>query len=97
SAAQSLSWAGMNIVDLANNHVLDYGGQGLLDTIGALSGAGILHTGAGADAEIAHAPMIVEVNGLRVAWLAYVNVPDDSVTGFVARSLEAAPGRPGVA
>jgi poly-gamma-glutamate synthesis protein (capsule biosynthesis protein) len=96
-AAQSLTTAGINIVDLANNHVLDYGGQGLLDTLGALNRTGVLETGAGADAERAHTPTIVQVNGLRIAWLAYVNVPDDSITGFVARSLEAGPGRPGVA
>lgn len=97
AANLSLSSAGFNVLDLANNHVLDYGAQGLLDTIGALSAVGILHTGANADAETAHAPVIVDVNGVRLAWLAYVNVPDDSVTGFVARSLDAGPGRPGVA
>jgi poly-gamma-glutamate synthesis protein (capsule biosynthesis protein) len=97
SAGQSLAQAGINIVDLANNHVLDYGGQGLLDTLASLGRAGVLHTGAGPDAERAHAPTIVEANGLRIAWLAYVNVPDDSISGFVARSLEAGPGRPGVA
>lgn len=97
SSAQSLASARINIVDLANNHVLDYGGQGLLDTLAALSRSGVLETGAGADAERVHTPTIVQVNGLRIAWLAYVNVPDDSVTGFVARSLEAGPGHPGVA
>jgi len=97
SAAQSLGLAGINLVDLANNHVLDYGGQGLLDTLSALARAGVAHTGAGADDQSAHAPAIVEVDGVRTAWLAYVNVPDDSVTGFVARSLDAGPGRPGVA
>jgi poly-gamma-glutamate capsule biosynthesis protein CapA/YwtB (metallophosphatase superfamily) len=97
SAAQSLSWAAINVVDVANNHVLDYGAPGLLDTLGTLDRIGILHAGAGADPETAHTPVITEVNGLRIAWLAYVNVPDDGVTGFVARSLEAGPGRPGVA
>ncbi len=96
-AVQSLAGAGINVVDVANNHVLDYGSQGLLDTLGTLDRSGILHTGAGADPETAHAPVITEVNGLRIAWLAYLNVPDDSVTGFLARSLEAGPGRPGVA
>ncbi|MHB8577327.1 MAG: CapA family protein [Dehalococcoidia bacterium] len=96
-AAQSLASAAFNVVDLANNHVLDFGGQGLLDTIAALGNAGVLHVGAGADAGSARAPIVVTVNGLRIAWLAYVNVPDDSVTGFVARSLEAGTGRPGVA
>ena len=90
--------AGINVVDLANNHVLDYGAQGLLDTQAALDAAGIGHVGAGADDTAAHKPLITTVNGIRIAWLAYANVPDDSgPSHFVARSLEAGPGRPGVA
>ncbi|HZQ36187.1 MAG TPA: CapA family protein [Dehalococcoidia bacterium] len=92
-----LTSAGINVIDLANNHVLDYGPQGLIDTLAALDGAGIAHAGAGTDGETAHAPVIVPVNGLRVAWLAYANVPDDSITGFKAQSLAAGPNTPGVA
>jgi poly-gamma-glutamate synthesis protein (capsule biosynthesis protein) len=95
---QALVDAGINVVDLANNHVLDFGAQGLLDTQAALDAAGISHVGAGADDAAAHKPLITTVNGIRIAWLAYANVPDDSgPSHFVARSLEAGPGRPGVA
>lgn len=97
SEVDCLTSAGVNVIDLANNHVLDYGPQGLTDTLAALDAAGIAHTGAGVDSETAHAPVIVPVNGLRVAWLAYANVPDDSVTGFKALSLAAGPNTPGVA
>jgi poly-gamma-glutamate capsule biosynthesis protein CapA/YwtB (metallophosphatase superfamily) len=97
SAAQSLVYGGITVADLANNHILDYGPQGLLDTIAALNSVGVLPVGAGADAQAAHQPAIISVNGLRIAWLSYVNVPDDSITGFVARGLEAGPGKPGVA
>lgn len=97
SEVDCLTSAGVNVIGLANNHVLDFGPQGLLDTLAALNGAGIAHTGAGADTETAHAPVIVPVNGLRVAWLAYANVPDDSITGFKAISLQAGPNSPGVA
>jgi poly-gamma-glutamate synthesis protein (capsule biosynthesis protein) len=76
---------------------MDYGADGLLDTIAALDRAGIAHAGAGPSPEAAHAPAIVTVKGIRIAVLAYVNVPDDSVSGFVARSMAAAPGKPGVA
>jgi poly-gamma-glutamate capsule biosynthesis protein CapA/YwtB (metallophosphatase superfamily) len=95
---QALLSAGINVVDLANNHVLDFGSSGLLDTEAALDGAGIAHVGAGPDDTAAHKPLISVVNGVRIAWLAYANVPDDSgPSHFVARSLEAGLGRPGVA
>ncbi|HEY7294945.1 MAG TPA: CapA family protein [Dehalococcoidia bacterium] len=97
SEVDCLTSAGVNVIDLANNHVLDYGPQGLTDTIAALDRAGVAHAGAGSDAETAHAPVVVQANGLRVAWLAYANVPDDSITGFKARDLEAGSGKPGVA
>ena len=96
-SVQSLVGAGINVVDVANNHVLDFGTQGLLDTISTVARNGIFHIGAGSDGESARTPAIVMVNGIRIAWLAYVNVPDDSISGFVARSLEGGPGRPGVA
>ncbi len=97
SEVACLTSAGINVVGLANNHVLDYGEQGLTDTIAAIANAGIAHAGAGVDGETARTPVVVQVNGLRVAWLAYANVPDDSITGFPAHSLEAGPGKPGVA
>ena len=98
SEAQVLARAGIDVVDLANNHVLDYGAQGLFDTLAALDAAGVRHVGAGADDLAAHRPLLMTVNGVRIAWLAYANVPDDSgPSHFVARSLEAGPGRPGVA
>ena len=97
SEVACLTSAGVNVVDLANNHVLDYGAQGLTDTIAAIDSAGIAHIGAGPDGETARTPLVVQVNGLRVAWLAYANVPDDTITGFKAQSLEAGPGSPGIA
>jgi poly-gamma-glutamate synthesis protein (capsule biosynthesis protein) len=97
SAADSLVGAGFNVVSVANNHIMDYGGQGLADTLAVLERQGIGHTGAGLEEGGARSPLLVTVNGLRIAWLAYLNVPNDGVTGFVARSIEAGPGRPGVA
>jgi poly-gamma-glutamate capsule biosynthesis protein CapA/YwtB (metallophosphatase superfamily) len=97
AATDGLSYAGFNVVSLANNHSLDYGPEGLADTITALDRAGIAHAGAGSDTEQAHAPALLTVKGVRIAVLAYVNVPNDSRSGFVAQSMEAGPGRPGVA
>lgn len=96
-AVAALSAAGFTVLSLANNHALDYGPDGMLDTIAALDRAGIAHAGAGHTPEEAHRPALLAVKGVRLALLAYVNVPDDSITGFQARGTAAAAGRPGVA
>ena len=71
--------AGFDIVNLANNHILDYGQDGLLDTIKALDAKEILHTGAGKNLEEAYRPVIVEKNGIKVAFLGFSHkVPDNS-------------------
>ena len=59
--------AGFDLLSLANNHSLDYGTEGLSETIAALEARGIRPVGAGPQAE---APVILEVRGLRVAFLA---------------------------
>lgn len=46
---------------LANNHVLDWGREGLRETLRALDAAGIAHAGAGIDACEAAAPAILPV------------------------------------
>src|SRR5262245_37944362 len=48
SSAQALVEAGIRVVSMANNHILDFGERGLLDTIDALDAAGRAHCGAGA-------------------------------------------------
>ncbi|RAU99800.1 CapA family protein [Paenibacillus sp. YN15] len=71
--------AGFDVVNLANNHILDYGQDGLLDTLKALDGAKLLHTGAGKNLEEAYRPVIVEKNGIKIAFLGFSHkVPDNS-------------------
>lgn len=48
---------------LANNHVLDWGEQGLIDTLHAVRAAGIASAGAGLDLRDACAPGLVSVTG----------------------------------
>jgi poly-gamma-glutamate synthesis protein (capsule biosynthesis protein) len=85
-----------DVVTLANNHTLDFGAIGLADTIAALDAAGVRHAGAGATAAEAHAPVIVEAKGLRVAFLAYVATPVEG-GGFSIDAWEAGPAAPGLA
>ena len=76
SAVTELHAAGFDLLGLANNHALDYGPEGLAETVSRLEGAGIDPVGAGPDAAAASQPLIREVGGLRLAFLAFSAVPD---------------------
>jgi len=67
------SESGIDIVTLANNHVYDYGPEGLSDTLAALDVAGVSHVGAGMNLKEAREPVIMNIKGKRVAFLAYGN------------------------
>jgi poly-gamma-glutamate synthesis protein (capsule biosynthesis protein) len=90
-ATRALVDAGVRVVSLANNHVLDFGTAGLADTIVALDEAGIAHCGAGATRSEARRPAIVDVNGLRVGFLSFMQRYDI----YVAEGVYAARDRPG--
>lgn len=95
-AIQSLTAAGVDLVDQANNHGMDYGRDAYADTRQRLADAGIQVIGAGADKAQARAPVIVEQNELRIAFLAYLGVFTDT-QGWDAHDWEATGGRSGVA
>ena len=95
--ARALRQAGLDVLSLANNHMLDYGLEGLADTRAALQGAGLAYTGAGDNESQARAPVVVRRGGLRVAFLAYVSTPPDSGSGFDVAGTQATADRPGVA
>lgn len=88
--AEILKQAGVHIVSLANNHVMDFGEAGLASTVRALETAGIRYAGAGRNRKEANAPLFLECSGLRVAVLARTSVP-------VSSPSYATDTRPGVA
>lgn len=61
-----LKQAGLHAVSLANNHILDYCAQGLLDTLAAAKEADIPVFGAGINAEQAAQPLFADINGWRI-------------------------------
>ncbi|GFO64859.1 CapA family protein [Geomonas paludis] len=67
----SLSRAHIDLVNLANNHILDYGATGLLSTRSTCASAGIAVVGAGADDSEARRPIIRGFRGVKVGLLAY--------------------------
>lgn len=70
-AAGALVAAGVDVANLANNHTLDYGVTAFGDTLATLDSLGVAHTGGGLDTAAAHAPVILERNGLRIGFLGY--------------------------
>lgn len=72
--ANSLHSNGLSVISLANNHTLDYGRDAMLDTIEALRDAGMVSVGAGRDGDEASRLRIVTKHGLRVGFLAFVDL-----------------------
>ena len=70
-AAPALAWAGVDVVSLANNHVIDYGDVGLADTLAAVRAAGMVPLGAGADEAEARRGIIATIGGVKVGLLAF--------------------------
>ena len=66
-----LAQANIQAVSLANNHVPNFGEQGVLDTLALLHAAGIQTAGAGKDLAEALQPAVITKNGLTIAFLAY--------------------------
>jgi poly-gamma-glutamate synthesis protein (capsule biosynthesis protein) len=75
-AVETLRQGRVDFASLANNHICDFGPDGLLDTIAALDGAGIAHAGAGRDLTAARAPAVLNVRGVRVAVVAFADYPE---------------------
>jgi poly-gamma-glutamate synthesis protein (capsule biosynthesis protein) len=62
---------GINYFSTANNHCCDYGEEGLLATLDALSRRKCWYSGTNRSAEEQEDVLIVEINGIRMAMLAY--------------------------
>ena len=86
---------GVAAVSVANNHAMDYGAEGMQDTIQTLNDAGIGHFGTGSTLSDARRPLIVERNGFRVGFLGYYfQSTEDMLEPAEVYALE---DRPGVA
>lgn len=69
--AASLKHAGITMVSLANNHMMDYGLKGLEDTIFNLQCEGVTFSGAGLSLDESRKPALQVVNGIKVAMVSY--------------------------
>lgn len=64
-----LRGAGITILNLANNHVLDRGAKGLEATLSAVEAAGIRPLGAAREGSALLDPVRTDVGDLRIGWL----------------------------
>jgi poly-gamma-glutamate synthesis protein (capsule biosynthesis protein) len=71
-SASALARAGFDLLSVANNHSLDSGALGLAYTVGALRQAGL--SPFGVDTGRGQLPIIRDVRGLKIAFLAYTDV-----------------------
>lgn len=68
---EGLKFSGFNILSLANNHIFDYGKIAMEDTFLKLKSAGIDFVGAGFNSKEACGFLIKEINGTKIAFLAF--------------------------
>ena len=95
AAAAAISSAGIDVVSLANNHALDYGPEALSQTLALLDATQVAAAGSGADLAEALRPAVIERNGLRVAFVALIDVPSEA--GYDMRAWAAGGSTPGLA
>lgn len=90
SALTALADAGVDTASVANNHGLDYGPEGLEDTLAAETATGFDLIGMGHNATEAYAPHRMEVNGQRIAIIGATQVLDDPlISSWTATDTQA--------
>lgn len=78
--AQNLADSGIDFVSLANNHAMDRGMQGIINTHQALDAAGIGYTGTAAGEEESRSIALQEINGIKIAIVSYTYNCNQPVT-----------------
>ncbi len=65
-----LVYAGIDVVTIANNHIIDYGLDGLKQTRAVLDSHDIMYSGAGTNSYEAYLPLFINKKGTSIAFLA---------------------------
>jgi hypothetical protein len=69
--ARAIAWAGWDACSTASNHAVDRGQEGIAATARALERAGVRHTGSFRSAAEARRLLLMDVRGVRVAFLSF--------------------------
>ena len=89
----ALKAAGVDVVNMANNHSLDYGPSGMQDTFSAIAAAKLPVTGLGHDATEAYRPYRTTIKGQRIAIVS----ASDWLEPALVDSWSASDTQPGIA
>ena len=87
--AEELAALGFDLVSIANNHTMDFGFDGLEETISSLDKAGVPTVGGGRDIHQARKPVTLQCNGNRFTHLGF--------SSCLPIGAEAGVTRPGIA
>ena len=82
-SVSSLKYLNYNVVSLANNHINDYGEEGLIKTIEILKGKKIPFFGAGENLEEASRGVTIEKGGCKISFLGYTT-SEEHVKSIIA-------------
>ncbi len=83
-----LKFAGFDVMSVANNHILDWGGEALADTVDILNTNGIRSLGAGKNNKDANAPYVFTMGDNRIVFFGF--------TTLYPKSLEAGDDSAGI-
>ena len=82
----ALRKAGVSVVSVANNHIMDAGTEGLRRTLGNIEAAGLVFTGAGRSQTEAAEVKYLEAREVKVAFLAYTYGTNERLPRKAARA-----------
>ena len=71
SVLAALSSIKFTVLNIANNHIMDWGREGLITTKKGLEELGINCLGAGENLNEARRPVVIKKNGIKIGFLAY--------------------------
>ena len=69
----ALEGAGFDVLNIANNHIGDWGDLAFADTLDAIVSNGLKYTGGGWNKKEAMMPVIIEKNGISVGFLGFTD------------------------
>ncbi|MBN2100637.1 CapA family protein [Candidatus Dojkabacteria bacterium] len=72
---EAFKYAGIDVIGLTGNHILDYGSENFIKTLDMYDGAGIKYFGGGRNETEAFTPAVIEINGLKFAFLGFNAIP----------------------
>jgi len=73
--------AGVDMLTLSNNHILDRGFEGLVKTVAEVEKAGFAHAGAYRTQKERDRPVVVDIKGIAVGFLTYTSHTNATLTG----------------